>query len=159
MLLSSGLAPTAGLLAAGVAVGLGVDGSASNDGNNLKGEIKQAILTARVRDGVDALSVRQALRLATRGGAECLGRDDIGSLEVGKVADLVTFDAESIEVAGGAEDLLAIAVLGSARPCDVMVHGRWVVRNGELLTGNVGAIAGEQHRQSSRLLEKWRESR
>jgi cytosine/adenosine deaminase-related metal-dependent hydrolase len=159
MLLGSGLAPTMEFLAGGVAVGLGVDGSASNDGNDLKGEIKQAILSARARDGVQALSVRQALKLATRGGAECLGRDDIGSLEVGKVADLVTFDAEALAAAGGGEDLLAAVVLGAARPRDVMVHGQWIVRDGRLLTADAHAIAGEQNRQSSRLLEKWRGAR
>jgi cytosine/adenosine deaminase-related metal-dependent hydrolase len=159
MLLGSGLAPTVRFLAAGISVGLGVDGSASNDGNDLKGEIKQAVLTARVRDGADSLSIRQALRLATRGGARCLGREDIGSLEVGKVADLVTFDAESLELSGGAEDLLAAALLGTARPRDVMVHGSWVVREGRLKTADVDALAGEQNRQSARLLEKWREAR
>jgi cytosine/adenosine deaminase-related metal-dependent hydrolase len=155
MLLGSGLAPTARLLASGVRVGLGVDGSASNDGNDLKGEIKQAVLSARVRDGPNALSVRGALRLATRGGAECLGREDIGSLEIGKVADLVTFDAEALESAGGGEDPLAAALLGAVKPCDVMVHGRWIVKDGELTTGDVEEIAREQNRQSSRLLEKW----
>jgi cytosine/adenosine deaminase-related metal-dependent hydrolase len=159
MLLGSGLAPVVPLLAGGVAVGLGVDGSASNDGNDLKGEVKQAVLVARARDGAGALSVRQALRLATRGGASCLGREDIGSLEIGKIADLVTFDAGALELAGGAEDLLAAAVLGAARPSDVMVHGRWIVKDGELLTADADAIAVEQNRQSARLLQKWRKSR
>jgi cytosine/adenosine deaminase-related metal-dependent hydrolase len=156
MLLGSGLAPTARFLASNVRVGLGVDGSASNDGNDLKGEIKQAVLSARVRDGPGALSVRDALRLATRGGADCLGREDIGSLEIGKVADLVTFDAEALESAGGGEDPLAAALLGAVKPRDVMVHGRWIVKDGELMTADVGEIASEQNRQSSRLLETGR---
>jgi 8-oxoguanine deaminase len=154
MLLGSGLAPIPDFLRAGIPVGLGVDGSASNDGNDLKGEVKQAVLSARARDGARALSVRQALHLATRGGAACLGRSDIGSLEAGKCADLVTFDADALEVTGSGRDPLAGVLLGGARPRDVMVHGRWVVRDGNLVGKDVEEIAREQTRQSDRLLAR-----
>lgn len=152
MLLASGLAPVAAFRAADVPVGLGVDGSASNDGNDLRNEIKQALLSARLRDGPGALSARDALRLATRGGAACLGRGDIGSLEVGKVADVILFDADSLELAGGQQDLVATLVLGAAKPNTVIVNGRPVVRDRRLLTADVADIAREQNRASRRLL-------
>lgn len=154
LLLSSGLAPVEQYRRAGVPVGLGVDGSASNDGNDLRNEIKQALLCGRLRDGPLALSARDALRLATRGGAACLGRDDIGSLEAGKVADIVLFDAESLEMAGGSGDLLATVVLGAAKPHTVIVNGRTVVIAGRLLTGDTNEIAARQNRESARLLAK-----
>jgi cytosine/adenosine deaminase-related metal-dependent hydrolase len=157
MLLGSGLAPVRDMLRANVQVGLGVDGSASNDGNDLLREVKQAVLSARARDGADAMSVRQALRLATRGGAECLSRDDAGCIGAGKVADIALFDADSLAMAGSEEDLLAGIVLGAVRPHSVYVHGRPIVRDGHLLTLDEERLA-ERHRTASRrLLERWRE--
>jgi cytosine/adenosine deaminase-related metal-dependent hydrolase len=156
MLLGSGLAPVRSMLRAGIGIGVGVDGSASNDANDLRQEVKQAVLAARARDGPDGMSVRQALRLATAGGAACLGRDDIGSIEPGKVADLVLFDVERLEFAGGEEDLVAAAILGSPKPDRVIVHGKTVVREGHLLTAETEEIASNQRRSSQRLLRKWR---
>ncbi|HLJ67216.1 MAG TPA: 8-oxoguanine deaminase [Chloroflexota bacterium] len=156
MLLGSGLAPTPRLLAAGVQVGLGVDGSSSNDGNDLRNEMKQSLLSARVRDGANALSARQALWMATRGGAACLGRDDIGAIEPGRAADLVLFEADDLALAGGEEDMLAAIVLCSARPASVYVHGRQVVSGGRLLSADVDEIAGQQRAASRRLLERGR---
>ena len=157
MLLSSGLAPTAQLLAAGVAVGLGVDGSASNDSNDLRQEVKQAILSARARDGASALSAREALHLATRGSARCLGRTDIGCIAPGKAADIVLLDLESLECAGGREDPVAIAVLGAPRVHSVMVHGEFVVRDGELTKCDPEEIAQKHIEASARLMQKWRD--
>jgi cytosine/adenosine deaminase-related metal-dependent hydrolase len=154
MLLASGLAPIRPLLQAGVAVGLGVDGSASNDGNDLRMEIKQAVLTARVRDGAEAMPVSDALRLATRGGAACLGRDDLGSIEAGKVADIALFDADALEYAGGQADLVAATVLGNARPRHVLVHGGFVVQDGDLLRCDRAQVAAQQNAASWRLLRK-----
>jgi len=156
MLLGSGLAPTKQLIKAGVNLGLGVDGSASNDSNDLRQEVKQAILSARVRDGATALSVRAALWIATRGGAACLGRDDIGSLEVGKVADVVLFDSDALRCAGAEEDLLAGVVLGGVRPDTVLVGGRKVVRGGTLQELDESALAASHNTASRRLLERWR---
>jgi cytosine/adenosine deaminase-related metal-dependent hydrolase len=157
MLLGSGLAPVRPLLDAGVTVGLGVDGSASNDGNDLRLEAKQAVLSARVRDGAGALSTRQALRLATVGGAACLGRTDIGRVEPGMAADIVLFDVESLQCAGGQEDLVATMVLGAARPHTVLVHGRPVVEAGRLLTVDGEETAGHLNRASERLMKRWRQ--
>jgi cytosine/adenosine deaminase-related metal-dependent hydrolase len=151
MLLGSGLAPVRRLLSAGITVGLGVDGSASNDGNDLRNEMKQALLVARVRDGADAMSARAALRLATRGGAACLGRDDIGSIEAGKAADIVFFDLDRLELAGGARDIVASVVLGAARPHTVLVHGEPVVRAGVLTRADATALAARQNEASARL--------
>lgn len=158
MLLGSGLAPVRQLLRSGIPVGLGVDGSASNDANDLRQEVKQCVLVARVRDGADAMPVRDALRIATRGGAACLGRDDIGSIEAGKAADLIFFEARSLQLAGGQEDLVAAVVLGAARPDAVLVNGEWVVRDGRLVRGDEAAIASQQNEASRRLMRKWREN-
>ncbi|MDQ2744341.1 MAG: 8-oxoguanine deaminase [Chloroflexota bacterium] len=156
MLLGSGLAPTKQFMEAGVNLGLGVDGSASNDSNDLRQEIKQAILSARVRDGATALSVRAALWMATRGGAACLGREDIGSLEVGKVADVVLFDCDALRCAGAEEDLVAGVVLGGVRPDTVLVGGRTVVMGGRLQELDEIALAASHNTASRRLLERWR---
>lgn len=154
MLLGSGLAPIRSLLDAGACVGLGVDGSASNDGNDLRAEVKQAVLTARVRDGAAAMTVREALRLATRGGAEVLGRDDIGQIAPGMAADIALFDAESLAVAGGEADLPAAVVLGATRPDTVLVQGRVVVRAGRLTTADEQLLAARHNEASRRLLDR-----
>jgi 8-oxoguanine deaminase len=153
MLLGSGLAPTPALLAAGVPVGLGVDGSASNDGNDLRNETKQAVLSARIRDGAEAMSSRQALRMATLGGAECLGRKDIGILAPNKTADIALFDAEALEYAGGQEDLVGAIVLGAGRPRHVIVNGEFLVENWRLVRSDPAKIASDHNRQARRLFE------
>src|SRR5207244_12303101 len=108
--LGVGVAPVRELMGAGVRVGLGVDGSASNERSDLLFEVKQALLVARGRGGPAALTVRAALRLGTRGGAAVLGRDDIGSLEPGKRADIAVWRTDGLELAG-AVDLVAGLVL------------------------------------------------
>lgn len=158
MLLSSGLAPVRELSRAGVKIGLGVDGSASNDGNDLRNEMKQALLVARVRDGVEAMSARQALWVATRGGADCLGRSDIGRIAPDTAADIVLFDADRLEYAGGEQDLVAAVVLGAARPHTVLVHGRQIVRDGSLVHLDAGEIAARQNDQARRLMQRWQDS-
>ena len=124
--LGAGIAPVRDLLDAGVAVGLGVDGSASNERGDLALEVKQALLVARARGGPAALTAREALRLATRGGAAVLGRDDIGSLEPGKRADFAVWADERIF--SGAEDPVAALVFGGPRaPGGLVVGGRHVL--------------------------------
>jgi cytosine/adenosine deaminase-related metal-dependent hydrolase len=154
MLLGSGLAPVPEMLRAGVQVGLGVDGSASNDASDLRTETKQAVLSSRARDGAEAMPVRTALRIATRGGAECLGRDDIGSIEPDKVADFVLFDADALGVAGGLHDPVAAVVLGSLRPREVYVHGRRTVRDYGLVGCAESEVAARQRAASDRLLAR-----
>jgi cytosine/adenosine deaminase-related metal-dependent hydrolase len=147
--LGAGVAPVRALRDAGVRVGLGVDGSASNERSDLFMEVKQALLVARGRGGGEAMSVREALRLATRGGAEVLRRDDIGSLEPGKQADLAMWRSDGLEL-GGAEDLVAGLVLSGPHRVDrLVVGGEDVVRGGALVRADEAEIA-RAHRVQAR---------
>jgi cytosine/adenosine deaminase-related metal-dependent hydrolase len=148
--LGAGVAPVRQLLDAGVRVGLGVDGSASNERSDLFLEVKQALLVARGRGGGDALTARDALRLATRGGAAVLRRDDIGSLEPGKQADLAVWRTDGLEL-GGAEDLVAALVLSGPHRVDrLVVGGENVVRGGALARADEAEIARAQRAQARR---------
>jgi cytosine/adenosine deaminase-related metal-dependent hydrolase len=149
--LGAGVAPVRDLLDAGARVGLGVDGTASNERGDLFAEVKQALLVARGRGGGEALTARAALRLGTRGGAEVLRRDDIGSLEVGKRADVAVWRTDGLEF-GGAEDLVANLVLaGSHRVDRLLVGGEEVVRGGSLVHAREEEIAAEHRKQAARL--------
>ena len=149
--LGAGVAPVHALLAAGVRVGLGVDGTASNERGDLFGEVKQALLVARGRDGSAALTARDALRLGTRGGAEVLRRADIGSLEPGKRADIAVWRTDTLEF-GGADDLVANLVLsGPHRVERLLVGGREVVRGGALVNADEQEIAAEHRKQARRM--------
>jgi cytosine/adenosine deaminase-related metal-dependent hydrolase len=151
--LGAGVAPVRGLLDAGVRVGLGVDGSASNERSDLFVDVKNALLVARGRDGGAALTAREALRLATRGGAEVLRRDDIGSLEPGKRADFAVWRTDGLEF-GGAEDLVGNLVLSGPHRADrVVVGGADVVRDGALVRVDEQEIAREHRKEAARL---WR---
>ncbi|MCJ7726026.1 MAG: amidohydrolase family protein, partial [Acidimicrobiia bacterium] len=137
MRLASGIAPVAKYLAAGVPVALGVDGSASNDGSNMLGETRLAMLLARLASspglgGGPQMTARTALELATLGGAAVLGRDDIGSLAKGKCADFFTLDLSRLEFAGALHDPVAAALLCAPVPAhDTYVQGRAIVSGGE----------------------------
>jgi cytosine/adenosine deaminase-related metal-dependent hydrolase len=149
MRLGAGIAPVRSLLDAGVRVGLGVDGSASNERGDLFLEAKQALLAARARGGPAALTAREALWLATRGGASVLGRDDIGSLEPGKQADVAIWATDGLEL-GGADDPVAGLVLGGPhRVSWLIVAGEDVVRDGELTRADEREIA-HAHRVQAR---------
>jgi cytosine/adenosine deaminase-related metal-dependent hydrolase len=149
--LGAGVAPVRPLLDAGVRVGLGVDGTASNERGDLFVEVKQALLVARGRDGGAALTARDALRLGTRGGAEVLRRSDIGSLEPGKRADLAVWRTDGLEF-GGAEDLVANLVLSGPHRVDrLLVGGRDVVRGGVLVNADEQEIAREHRKQAKRM--------
>jgi cytosine/adenosine deaminase-related metal-dependent hydrolase len=151
--LGAGVAPVRELLDAGVRVGLGVDGSASNERGDLFHEVKQALMVARGRGGPTAMAVRDALRLATRGGAAVLRRDDIGSLEPGKRADLAVWRTDGLEL-GGAEDLVAALVLsGPHRVSTLFVGGEKVVDGGALVRADEQEIAREHRKEAARL---WR---
>jgi len=124
--LGSGIAPVRAMRDAGVPVGLGVDGSASNDAGSLVGEARQVMLLQRVANGADAMSAREALEIATRGGAQVLGRDDCGQIAVGKRADIAIWDVRGVESAGS-WDPVAILLAGPARVRDLLVEGRRIV--------------------------------
>lgn len=139
--LGSGLAPARELLDAGAVVGLAVDGSASNDSGDMLAEVRQAMLVARGRSGPAAMSARDALRVATRGSAGCLGRDDIGSLQAGKRADVALFDLANLAYAGAeADPVAALMYCRPQRASHLFVEGRPVVRDGGLVTADEGEI-------------------
>lgn len=159
MRLGSGIAPIRRMRDAGVPVGLGVDGSASSDAGHLLLEARMAMLLARVRDTGDgsgdpaALGAREALEIATRGGAAALGRSDIGSLEAGKCADLALFDVSGIAHAGALHDPLAALLF--AAPAGVrhsIIDGRPVVRDGVLLPVDTGRLVEAHNRLARQLL-------
>jgi cytosine/adenosine deaminase-related metal-dependent hydrolase len=153
MRLASGIAPVRALHDAGVPVALGVDGSASNDGAHLLAEARQALLLQRVARGPGALTAREALALATRGGARVLGRDDIGHLAPGMAADVVAFDHHDVGFAGGAEHdpLAALVFCAPARAALSIVNGHVVVRDGRLTTIDLPVVL-ERHRALARTL-------
>ncbi|MBS7544578.1 8-oxoguanine deaminase [Ancylobacter oerskovii] len=171
MRLASGIAPVKAYRRAGVKVGLGVDGSASNDGNHMLGEARQAMLLARLQislrppEGPDtALSTsdpsrdpewttaREALELATLGGAAVLGRDDIGALQPGKCADFTAFRLDDLAFAGGLADPVAACLFtGPHRANWTVVHGKPVVERGEIVTFDLPAVIAEHNRHAARL--------
>lgn len=162
MRLGSGIAPVQGMLHAGVKVGLGVDGSASNDGGHLLGEARQALLVSRLLSfapgaspsgqGGLGLSARNVLAIATQGGAAALGRDDIGVIAPGMAADFAAFRLDTIGMAGAGHDPVAALVFCASQGVDVLViNGRVVVNEGQLVTADVPVVV-ERHNALSRQL-------
>ena len=172
MRLASGIAPVRKMLAAGVPVGLGVDGSASNDGAHMLGEARQAMLLARLRKSLEAptqdaqgrtqfgcdtapleMTARDALALATRGGAEVLGRTDIGQIKVGMCADMALFDLRSLQFAGAAvhDPVASLMLCASANAAYTVVNGRVVVQDGQLTTVDLWPLI-EQHNAMAQTL-------
>lgn len=164
MRLASGIAPVWEYMQAGVKVGLGVDGSASNDSSHMLAEARQAMLLARLRAGLlgasrssaeapPLMTARQALELATLGGARVLGRDELGALVPGKAADLVAFRLDRLEYAGGLHDPVAALVFCSPVRVDyAIVHGRVVVQDGNLTTLDLPVLIERHNRAARRLL-------
>jgi len=164
MRLGSGIAPILKMLTSGVHVGIGVDGSASNDSSHLLGEAHLAMLLSRVGAGVlgasrstkDApplMSARQALEMATRGGAAVLGREDIGSLEVGKCADLFAINLNRLDYAGALHDPVAAALFCAPQRVDTnIVGGEVIVRDGQLTTVDVPNLVQRHNQAAARLL-------
>lgn len=151
--LGSGIAPVRQMRDAGVPVGLGVDGSASNDIGNLVGEARQAMLLQRVQNGADAMAAREALWIATRGGAQVLGRDDCGQLAVGKRADIAIWDARAVENAGS-WDPAALVLAGPAKVDALFVEGRQIVGEGRMLTIDMRQVIANQNQLAQQLAEK-----
>lgn len=164
MRLASGIAPILEMLQAGVKVGLGVDGSASNDGSNLLEEVRQAMMIARLRAGLMGASLsggrtpplmtaRQALEIATRGSASVLGRQDIGSLDPGKCADFFAINLNHLELSGALHDSLAAVVFCSPVRADyTVVGGKFIVREGQLTTVDLPHLVNTHNRAARRLL-------
>ena len=150
MRLGAGIAPVRELLDLGVRVGLGVDGSASNERGDLFLEVKQALLVARARGGPKAMTVRDAIRLGTRGGASVLGRDDIGQLAPGKRADFAVWRTDTLELGGASDPVAGLVLAGPHRVDRLYVGGEEVVRDGHLVHGDEAEIAREQRRQAER---------
>ncbi len=155
MRLGSGIARIREMLVAGVKVGLGVDGSASNDSSNFLAEVRQALLISRLREGSNWLTAREVLRLATRGGAEAIGRSDIGQLAVGKRADLALFGIDFLEYAGAQSDPLAALVFTvRMRPVDwLIVDGQVRIRAGQSSVDEAALVARHNH-IAAEILEK-----
>ena len=143
--LASGIAPVRAMRDAGVHVGLGVDGSASNDAGDLMGEARQTLLLQRVLGGAAAMSAREALEIATLGGAQTLGRADLGALEVGRRADLVAWPVDGPAFAGAVDPVAALVLSGPHRPGSVWVEGRELVRDGILTTLDLGRHLKRHH--------------
>lgn len=154
MRLASGVAPVRAMLDRGVKVGLGVDGSASNDASHMLAEARQAMLLQRVAlERPDALTAEEALWLATRGGAAVLGRDDIGQLALGKAADFAAWRLDRLDYAGALHDPMAALVFCQPRPADlVVVHGRVVVQEGRLLTVEEERLIERHNRIARRIV-------
>jgi len=151
MFLASGMCPTLELEGAGSPVGLGVDGSASNDGSNLIQEIRQAFLLQRLKYGSGRISHEDALRWASQGSARCLGRQDLGVIDTGKQADLALFTLDDLRFSGSGDPLAALVLCGAHKADRVMVAGRWVVENGVISGLDLAGLRYE-HTRMAKLL-------
>jgi 8-oxoguanine deaminase len=155
MRLASGIAPVRMMLESGVKVGLGVDGSASNDGGHLLNEARQAMLLSRLGSMNAHIGAKDALWIATRGGADVLGRDDIGQIAPGFAADLIAINLNRLEYAGALHDPLAAVVFCAPHGVDFsMIHGRVVIEDARLTTIQMRPVIDRHNRISSRLLER-----
>jgi len=150
--LASGTCPVCAMEQAGVKIGIGVDGSASNDGSNLMQEVRAAFLLQRSRYGVKAVSHIDALRWATKGSAACVGRTDIGEIATGKMADLALFKLDEPRFSGSGDPLAALVLCGAHRADRVMVGGRWIVKDGEIPNLDLGALV-KRHSAAAHALQ------
>ena len=156
MHLASGICPVCEMEAQGVAVGLGVDGSASNDHSNMIQEVRQAFLLQRLKYGSANVGYQDALRWATAGSANLLGRDKLGRIQVGAAADLALFKLDEPRFAGAEDPVAALVLCGATRADAVMVNGEWRVQEGELVDADLGTIMAEQNKAASELRAKLR---
>jgi len=165
MRLASGIAPIREYLSAGINVGIGVDGSASNDGSHLLAEVRQAMLLSRLKEGITGFSLsndpsrklmtaREALRLGTTGGAAVLGRKDIGSLEAGKCADFFAINLNRLEYAGALQDPVSAVVFCQPVRVDyTVVGGKFIVKQGQLTTVDERKLVEKHNQAAKRLVE------
>ncbi len=149
MRLASGICPTIALEAAGAPIGLGVDGSASNDASNMMLEARQALFIQRLRYGAEQITPEKVLGWATRGSARLLGRDDLGELAVGRQADLALFKLDELRFSGSHDPVSALLLCGADRADRVMVGGRWQVVDGQIEGLDVAGLIAD-HRQAAR---------
>lgn len=149
MRLASGICPTIALEAAGAPIGLGVDGSASNDASNMMLEARQALFIQRLRYGAEQITPEKMLGWATRGSARLLGRDDLGELAVGRQADLALFKLDELRFSGSHDPVSALLLCGADRADRVMVGGRWQVVDGQIEGLDVAGLIAD-HRQAAR---------
>ncbi len=156
MRLGSGIAPVAIMKQTDMRIGIGVDGSASNDGNSFIGEVRLAMLLQRVKYGADALTSREALALGSMGGARVLRMDsDIGSIEVGKAADLIMWDLDTLEFAGGLHDPYTAPVMCDAKQVSFsMVNGNVLIENGQFTNIDVRALVARQNTIAANLMAR-----
>tara|TARA_R110000868_G_scaffold5065_15_gene31317 strand:- start:24 stop:1400 length:1377 start_codon:yes stop_codon:yes gene_type:complete len=154
MMLASGICPVKDLEAAGSPVGIGVDGSASNDCSNLIQETRQAMYLQRLKYGSSSVTHQDALRWATQGSARVLGRDDIGTLAVGKQADLALFNLDELRFSGSHDPLAALLLCGAHQADYVMVAGHWKVEKGEVAGVDIGALRNSHQQAANRLAAK-----
>jgi len=153
MRLGSGIAKVTELMEAGAPVGIAVDGSASNDASNMLAEVRQALLLARLARGADRMPVLDALKMATVGGAACLGRDDIGALEPGKSADIAIFSLEDIGYSGAGDPVGALLLCQPSRVETLIINGKIVVAHGQLQTLDLPPIL-EAHRKKAKEMQE-----
>ena len=151
---AAGTCPVPALEAAGVAVGLGVDGGAAAGMSNPMQQARQAFLVQRLRHGIDGPSHTDALRWATRGGARCLGRDDLGEIAVGKQADLALFRLDEPRFSGYDDPLAALVMCGAHRADRVMVQGRWVVEHGAIPGLDLAALQARHQQAATALMAR-----
>ncbi len=151
MLLASGQCPTLDLEAAGSPVGLGVDGSASNDCSNMIQEVRQALLLQRLRYGASKITHQKVLDWATRGSAACLGRDDIGTIAPGKQADFALFRLDALRFAGAGDPLAALVLCGADQADRMMVAGEWRVKDGEVAGLDLKRLMARQRELAAQL--------
>ena len=151
--LGAGVAPVQEMNESGVRVGLGVDGSASNERSHLFNEVKQALLVARGRGGPTAMTAREAIRLGTRGGASVLGRDDIGAIAPGRCADLAVWATDGLELSGAADPVAGLVFAGAHRVDRLYVGGELVVQGGALVRADEAEIARAHRAQASRFAQ------
>lgn len=147
--LASGTCPVCAMERAGVAVGLGVDGSASNNASNLMQEVRAAFLVQRAANGAGAVSHRDALRWATEGSAACIGRPELGRIAPGAAADLALFRLDELRFSGAGDPLAALVLCGAHRADRVMVGGRWVVEDGAIPGLDIPALTARHGRAAA----------
>jgi cytosine/adenosine deaminase-related metal-dependent hydrolase len=159
MKLNSGICRTTELVRAGRKLSIAVDGSASNDGSNMWEEVRRAYLLNHLKYGTEGLTAYEILKVATRGGADVLGRPDTGRLDAGKAADIALFNLNGIEYAGCHDPLVSLVCLGNSSLVDMtIVNGRIVVRDGKLTTIDSDKVAADAHNTAAEIVRKQRSS-